>query len=133
MWCAGDFLKLTYFTVSQVPVQFVLCAIVQCSIDIVISLQMFSYRKGEPTVAPVPASRRLSMMLQTGVTQRRNKGGASRRKPAVDGGGRSGSSRARLPSVNELEGGGSSGGSLLGLAMSLAGSDPKTMANPKVV
>ena len=60
MWCAGDFLKLTYFTVSQVPVQFVVCAIVQCSIDIVISLQMFTYRKGEPTVAPVPASRRLS-------------------------------------------------------------------------
>ena len=93
MWCAGDFMKLTYFTASQVPIQFVLCAVVQCLIDVVIMLQIFTYSSVPSGRKPVPAARRLSKMIRSGLSQRRAGGRHSSDAHGSSRGGR----RERLP------------------------------------
>ena len=97
MWCAGDFMKLTYFTASQVPIQFVLCAVVQCLIDVVIMLQIFTYSAASSGRKAVPAARRLSKMIRSGLSQRR-KGGrqnSSSQNTSRDG------RRERMPTTFE--------------------------------
>lgn len=78
MWCGGDFLKLTYFTAAQVPIQFVLCAVVQCVIDVIIMLQIFTYSTTSNERKTVPAARRLSRMIRSGLSQRRKLGRSSK-------------------------------------------------------
>ena len=74
MWTFGDFLKLTYLAASEVPVQFVICAVTQCSIDIVVMLQISLYAETKnPKRVSLP--RRLSMYIRSDVqkTKRRKK------------------------------------------------------------
>jgi solute carrier family 66, member 2 len=43
-WFAGDFFKTIYFTLNGLPIQFILCGIVQIIMDCIILLQMFIYQ-----------------------------------------------------------------------------------------
>ena len=81
----GDFLKLTYFTASQVPIQFVLCAVVQCLIDVISLFQIFIIVATTTDKKPVPAARRLSRMIRSGLLQRRNKGACKVNRSSQNG------------------------------------------------
>lgn len=72
MWTGGDFLKLTYLTASEVPVQFVICAITQCSIDVIVMLQISLYAESKDK-KPVPLGRRLSRLVRSDVHIARRK------------------------------------------------------------
>ena len=76
MWTGGDFLKLTYLTASEVPIQFVLCTIMQCSVDVVIMLQISLYAETK-NAKPVSLPRRLSRLMRSDVVRRKNHGGRS--------------------------------------------------------
>jgi hypothetical protein len=80
-----------------VPIQFVLCAVVQCLIDVVIMLQIFTYSAASSGRKAVPAARRLSKMIRSGLSQRR-KGGrqnSSSQNTSRDG------RRERMPTTFE--------------------------------
>lgn len=46
-WFIGDFSKTVYFIVFQQPMQFILCGVVQLSVDLIILSQLVIYRKRE--------------------------------------------------------------------------------------
>eukprot|EP01095_Lingulamoeba_sp_RSL-Kostka_P003660 TRINITY_DN14635_c0_g1_i1.p1 TRINITY_DN14635_c0_g1~~TRINITY_DN14635_c0_g1_i1.p1 ORF type:complete len:234 (+),score=38.88 TRINITY_DN14635_c0_g1_i1:62-763(+) len=49
-WIGGDSLKTIYFYFSGAPFQFMICGIIQLSLDVVILIQMLMYKKNESTV-----------------------------------------------------------------------------------
>lgn len=55
-WTVGDTFKLAYFAASHVPVQFLVCAIVQLTVDAVIFWQIFVYQSREGESGPTPSS-----------------------------------------------------------------------------
>jgi solute carrier family 66, member 2 len=72
MWTFGDFMKLTYFAASEVPIQFIVCAVIQCSIDIIVMLQISVYaERKNPKFVSLP--RRLSSLMRSDVNLSRRK------------------------------------------------------------
>ena len=72
MWVFGDFLKLVYLTASEVPIQFVICTIVQCSVDVVVMLQISLYADTK-NPKRVSVARRLSYLMRSDVNLSRRK------------------------------------------------------------
>ena len=44
-WFVGDFFKTLYFIIEAQPFQFIMCGVVQLSVDILIVLQILTYSK----------------------------------------------------------------------------------------
>ena len=47
LWFVGDVLKLGFFVTTDQPIQFILCAIVQNCVDLIILFQFFWYKGSE--------------------------------------------------------------------------------------
>jgi len=51
-WVAGDLFKTGYFILQKSPIQFIVCAIFQVSVDFAIVLQRFLYGTAAPVTPP---------------------------------------------------------------------------------
>jgi len=51
-WVAGDLFKTGYFILQKSPIQFIVCAIFQVSVDFAIVLQRFFYGTAAPVTPP---------------------------------------------------------------------------------
>ena len=100
MWTLGDFLKLIYVVATEVPIQFVVCAVVQCSVDVVVMLQISVYAEGGKHTKKVSLPRRLSYLIRSDVPKkkisRRKKSVGSSVVPHVTGGGGGGGGGRRM-------------------------------------
>lgn len=47
LWLVGDVLKLIYYIIADQPIQFIICAIVQITVEIAILLQFCIYAKSK--------------------------------------------------------------------------------------
>jgi len=45
MWFLGDFAKTCYFIIENQPFQFILCGVIQLTVDIIIIGQIIAYGK----------------------------------------------------------------------------------------
>ena len=45
LWTIGDMFKTVYFIVKSAPLQFLLCGVIQITIDLLIGFQIFAYRQ----------------------------------------------------------------------------------------
>lgn len=54
MWLSGDLFKTLYFILRHVPLQFVICGSIQVTVDILILVQVFWYRRPNVTYRKLP-------------------------------------------------------------------------------
>ena len=45
LWAAGDLFKTSYFIVKKVPLQFIVCGVIQVTVDVLILIQVSIYSR----------------------------------------------------------------------------------------
>ena len=48
-WFIGDSFKTIYFILEKQPLQFLMCGLIQITVDIMIMLQLFFYKDSKPS------------------------------------------------------------------------------------
>lgn len=54
MWLSGDLFKTLYFILRNEPVQFIVCGLIQVSVDILILIQVFWYKRPKVIYSKLP-------------------------------------------------------------------------------
>lgn len=54
LWLAGDLLKTVYYIIKDTPIQFWICGFIQITVDILILLQGFFFKRQERYAEYIP-------------------------------------------------------------------------------